>query len=290
MKFFKKFKKDTSKDPNKFWNNLSEIVALDRTPLQKMPKNDLANLIAGAQANYRNGLSADRAGEKSIARQFYEKAFEALPTHIEALDNFAIGLVEEKKFSEAIPFLEQSAVAEPSSPLSFVYLVKCYEENGEADKSEACACFLSHHWPDKSPYIDWSHLDNPEPKQLIFSPLEEGQVWKYQNSSDNEDSRVWIKMVELDVQGNPIVHISVTNVVVPERDPMFVSHLPYDAKALMECLTERQVEKQEWSRDDDYFGEGYGMWFEAYNVGEAGVFTAPLSEVLVGMLQNVPEN
>ncbi|WLQ11906.1 hypothetical protein O5O45_19445 [Hahella aquimaris] len=288
MKFFDKFRKSKPGDPNEFWNQLSNKVNLDRSPFQAMTEDELGELISKAQASYRRAISADRAGEISISRKHYQQAFEYLPTHIEALDNYAIGLVEELKFSEAIPFFEQSAVAEPNSPLAFVYLVKCYEETGAKNLSSACAQYLLHHWPDKSPYIDWSHLGKPKGKQHLASPLEEGQVWKYKARDCDDSSTIWIKLIEPSDDGRVIVHISVSGVQAPDGSLMFISHLPYDANALLGCVTSKLDVKQDWEREDDHFGEGYGMWFDAYSSGEAGVFTAPLSKVIEGMLQAIP--
>ncbi len=288
MKIFDRFKQSKKSDPNEFWHKLSDDVNLDRRPLQDMSEDELGKVISEAQAAYRQGISAERAGETSEARECYRKAFTLLPTHIEALDNYAIGLVEELNFSAAIPLFEQSAVAECNSPLAFVYLVKCYEETGEAKKANACAQYLVHHWPDKSPHIDWSHLGKPQEKQLLAPPLEEGQVWQYKARDCDGNSTVWVKLIEPGIDGNVMVHISVSDVLAPDGSFVFLSHLPYDATALLACLTSKSEIKQAWSREDDHFGEGYGMWFEAYNVGEAGVFTAPLNEIIEGMLQNIP--
>ena len=85
-----------------------------------------------------------------------------------------------------------------------------------------------------------------------------------------------------------MVHISVADVLAPDDRLIFLSHLPYDAAALMDSLTLMLNEKQALGREDDHFGEGYGMWFEAYNSGKAGVFSAPLSDVLEGVLKHIP--
>ncbi len=288
MKFFDIFKKSKQIDPNEFWNRLADRVNLDRRPLQEMTEDQLGKIISEAQAEYRQGISAERAGEILLARDYYRKAFTLLPTHIEALDNYAIGLVEELNFSAAIPIFEQSALAECTSPLAFVYLVKCYEETGEDKKADACTQYLLHHWPDKSPHIDWSHLGKPQENQLLAAPLEEGQVWHYRARDCDINSTVWIKLIEPGIEGKVIVHISVADVLAPDGSLMFISHLPYDANVLLDCLTSKSEIKQTWSRDDDHFGEGYGMWFEAYNIDEAGVFTSPLNEIIEGVIQNVP--
>jgi tetratricopeptide (TPR) repeat protein len=288
MKFFDKFRKPKNSDPIDFWNRISKKINLDRRPFEEMARDELERLISSAQAAYRQGISADRAGEVSISRKFYQQAFTLLPSHIEALDNYAIGLVEERNFSAAIPFFEQSAAAEPNSPLAFVYLVKCYEEMGAKSESASCVQYLRHQWPDKSPFIDWSHLEKPKVKRLLAPPLEEGQVWKYNTRECDKDSTIWIKLIEPGAQGSVIVHISVLDVRAQNNSLMFISHLPFDAKAILDSVTLKTNLRQAWDREDDHFGEGYGMWFEAYSSGKAGVFTAPLNQVLDGMFQIIP--
>ncbi len=290
MAFFDLFRRSQPNDPNEFWIQLSKKVNLDRSSLQEMTEDELGERISEAQSAYRRALSADRAGEFAFARRYYQQAFTLLPTHIEALDNFAIGLVEELNFSEAIPLFEQSAVAEPNSPLAFVYLVKCYEEVGDKHQSAACAQYLLHHWPDQTPYLDWSHLGKPKEKHLLASPLEEGQVWNYQARDCDDKSTVWIKLIEQGSDERVIVHISVTDVQSPDGVSRFISHLPYDADALRACLTSQLDVKQMWDREDDHFGNGYGIWLDAYNSGDAGVFTAPLDEIIEGMLQSIPRD
>jgi tetratricopeptide (TPR) repeat protein len=290
MKFFDQFGKSKTSDPNEFWNRISEKVNLDRRPFQEMTEEHLCELISKAQASYIQGISAEKAGEITASRKCYQRAFTLLPTHIEALDNYAIGLVEEFNFSEAIPFFEQSAAAAPNSPLAFVYLVKCYEETGAKEESANCARYLLHHWPDKSPYMDWSHLEKPKAKQLLAPPFEEGQVWKYKTRDCDESSILWIKLIEPSPAGKTIVHISVLDVRAPDNTLMLVSHLPYDADALLDYVTSQFNAKQTWDREDDHFGEGYGIWFEAYHSGQAGIFTGPLNEVLEGIVQSIPRN
>ena len=140
---------------------LESRVTLDRRSFLALSEAELAEVISKAQGFYFHGLAASRAGEEPVARSLYRKAFELLPTHIEALDNCAIGLVEELRFAEAIPLLEQSAVAEPTSPLAFLYLTKCYQETGQNRLAFHCIQYLAQNWPDKSPTIDWSHLGQP---------------------------------------------------------------------------------------------------------------------------------
>lgn len=275
----RKHKKD--KEADEILTELKSRVQLDRGLLQSLPAEELSDLVDEAQGAYFHGLSAARAGRKDVARTFYRKAFELLPTHIEALDNYGIGLVEELKFQEARPYFEQSALADPSSPLAFVYLVKCYQETGSNRLAFLTADYLAFYWPDKSPFPDWTHLGQPRrPLPLIAPPFAEGQVWRYKARPVDQSSRIWIRLVDLYQENMPLVHISVTKVHQPGDHEVFISHLPYKPAALSDSVLKLTDEQQQWDVAGDVFGQGYALWSEAYNAGEAGVFTVPLEQVL----------
>ena len=228
---------ETAEEANVILTELKDTVTLDRRLLQSLPSEELSELVSKAQGAYFHGLSAARAGNKDVAGTFYRKAFELLPTHIEALDNYAIGLAEELKFQKARPYFEQSAIADPSSPLAFVYLVKCYQETGKNRLAFLAANYLAFYWPDKSPFPDWTHLGQPRrPLPLIAPPFAEGQVWTYKARPVDQSSRIWIRLVELYQENEPIVHISVTDVYQSDDHKVFLSHLPYELAALSDSV------------------------------------------------------
>lgn len=285
MGFFDGFSR-AGADPDAFWLELVERVNLDRSALQAMSGDELDEVVSSAQAAYRQAICADRAGRPDVALKFYRQAFTLLPTHAEALDNYAICLFEQQKFAEAIALFEQSAVAEPSSALPLVYLVKCYEETGASRLAAGCVCYLQREWPDKSPFVDWAAAAAARPAALA-PPLQEGQLWSYRCKPGHEGSKIWIRLIEPDKDGRVIVHISVVDLRVSEDRTLFMSHLPYDAEALLGGLLQPLDEEPDWGLEDDCFGEGYGHWFNAYSAGQAGVFTAPLAEVVVWVAEQV---
>ncbi|WP_446008407.1 tetratricopeptide repeat protein [Candidatus Electrothrix sp.] len=288
MSLFDNCEKKEIDEANAILTELEGRVKLDRQRLQTLSQEELSELIDKAQANYIYGLSTSRAGNEEVAQNFYRKAFELLPTHIEALDNYGIGLVERLEFEEAIPYFEQSVVADPSSPLAFVYLVKCYQETENNRMAYMAITHLKCHWPGKSPFVDWSHLGQPKHLPMLVPPFAEGQVWRNKTRSADESSRIWIRLVDLYQESQPVVHISLAH-VSPSADGsiIFVSHLPYEPTALSSCVAELTDEKQQWGLEEDRFGEGYGIWLESYNAGEAGVFTAPVDEVVDGLMKGV---
>lgn len=263
---------------------LEQRVSLDRGLLRAMPETELASLIRKSQGFYFQGLAASRCGEEAVARSFYRQAFGLLPTHIEALDNLAIGLVEELQFAEAIPMLEQSAYAEPASALAFLYLTKCYQETGQNRLAFLCIKYLEQNWPDKSPVVDWGHLGKPQPpRPLVAPPYAEGQVWKGADCHDGDELRVWVRLVDLE-HDQPVVHVSVVDAVSPEA---FISHLPFSPDALSQSELVCTDERQKWNLGNDHFGEGFATWREAFDDGKAGVFTAPVYEVTAEVLKQM---
>jgi len=245
--------------------------------------------IDNASGFYFQGLAASRAGQQEIARGFYRSAFELLPTHIEALDNYAIGLVEELRFEEAIPLFEQSGWAEPQSPLAFFYLGKCYKEVWQNRMTMLCYQYLQSNWPDKSPVGDWSHLGQAQtPRRLVAPPFAEGQVWKFRSQGESAPTRVWIRLADLEHGSVPVVHISVFGVTLG-NGVTYVSHLPVSAEALCQSDLKLCEEQQQWDLPDDHFGGGYSIWRNAFSKGEGGYFTVPVKEILEGFLQSHSE-
>ena len=147
-------------NPDIFWNDLADRVDLNMSSIEEMNEFNKNHLMLNVRVMYEKALQAEEQGNLIDSRNLYKRTFELLPNHIQSLDNYAIGLVEEHRFSEAIPYFEQSAAADRSSSLSFLYLLKCYKETDQKISAFGCAKFMLHHWPDKSPFIDWSHLDN----------------------------------------------------------------------------------------------------------------------------------
>jgi tetratricopeptide (TPR) repeat protein len=270
-------------DAVRAWRRLSERRPVDRSSLQAMSQEAISELIQDAQGHYLQALYADESGSRDAARKHYIAATTLLPTHIEALDNLGITLVEDLRFSDAIPYLEQSAVAEPRSPLAYVYLVKCYQEAGRHRDAFEMAQYLAFHWPDKSPVVDWSHLGKPTSAvPLKADPFTPGQVWHYADTSSSVGT-LWIRAVDLHFADTLILHIS-----IPNSSRGFVSHLPFTWKSVQASVKQLTTDTQDWDRPDDRFGWGYHTWREAYKAGEAGVFDIPVADVLEELLGAPP--
>lgn len=115
-----------------------------------------------------------------------------------------------------------------------------------------------------------------------------GQTWQYKTRSGEEASRVVVCRVDSDAKLGPIVHvyvdgIAIKNPHVPDGVSRVVQHMPFSAEALRESVV--AVEESRQPLPD--FEEGYDTWREAFDNGEAGVFTVSVAEGLDFMEQAV---
>ena len=104
-----------------------------------------------------------------------------------------------------------------------------------------------------------------------------GQVWNYQVRPGDEGSTFTVLRVEVDAAAEEIVHIMVQGVhLVPGDAPQVLSHIPILREALDGSVTERVSES---SRLPDYSAD-YEPWRDAYEKGEAGVFSGTVAEAV----------
>lgn len=105
-----------------------------------------------------------------------------------------------------------------------------------------------------------------------------GQVWKYKSRDHESESRVIICRVEAHDKAGHIVHIFVGNLKMksqhaPDGVANTISHMPFSEEAVQNSVTELEGEV-----DVPDFQEGYAMWKEAFDKGEAGYFTGSVAE------------
>lgn len=127
-------------------------------------------------------------------------------------------------------------------------------------------------------------MANTEKEQLVDfynSKFQVGQIWKYQTRPIDPKSTLRILKVER-LHGTTIaVHVQInslnTKSAPDKKDGSTASHLPFSEEAVEASVTELLATKQPLPKD---YEEGYGMWREAFLSGKAGVFTAPVAEVV----------
>lgn len=109
-----------------------------------------------------------------------------------------------------------------------------------------------------------------------------GQVWKYKTRAHETDSRLTVVRVDPDDHefGN-IIHIFISSVDIPNPDApdgktVFIQHMPYVEEALDESVTELDSE----TKDLPDYHDGYRLWKDAFDKGEAGVFSVSVAEAV----------
>jgi len=110
--------------------------------------------------------------------------------------------------------------------------------------------------------------------------FEAGQVWTYQTRPGEEDSRLTVLKVEEYDKLGTIVHIRVDGVAqknphAPDGVSSVIHHMPFDAEAIRKSVIELV---DSGAPVPDSFEEGYAIWKEAFDKGEAGVFTITVAE------------
>ena len=123
---------------------------------------------------------------------------------------------------------------------------------------------------------------NTTPLQRHFgSRFQVGQIWQYKTRPDDPQSVLQIVKVDL-LHGKEVaIHIQVRGLNMKssptEPDKGIASHLPFSEEAVEASVTNLL---QRVSPLPDDFEEGYEMWRKAFLEGKAGIFSAPVVEVI----------
>ncbi|KRA20805.1 hypothetical protein [Lysobacter sp. Root604] len=108
-----------------------------------------------------------------------------------------------------------------------------------------------------------------------------GQIWQYKTRPGEEQSRLYIAKVETLSNGELAFHIYLDNLRISnERLPGQVQtelpHAPVSTKTLDLSV----IKLQGSTANPPDVSEGYAAWREAYDAGEGGVFTIPVSQIV----------
>lgn len=111
--------------------------------------------------------------------------------------------------------------------------------------------------------------------------FEDRQVWRYRTRAGEEGSRVVVGRVERWERLGVVVHVRLTGLRL--ANPRIagglsgtIDHLPLSEQALGDSVLELTTEPPDLAG----FEDGYASWREAFDRGQAGVFSVPLPEVL----------
>lgn len=111
-----------------------------------------------------------------------------------------------------------------------------------------------------------------------------GQVWSYQTREGEEDSFLVIVATEEHEKVGAIVNIYVgglrmRNSRAASGITEVISHLPFAKNAIDECVGDLLG----YADSLPPYEEGYGSWRQAFDSGDAGVFTIPVAMVIEAM-------
>ena len=116
---------------------------------------------------------------------------------------------------------------------------------------------------------------------LAEDVLAPGQVWSYHARAGESASTATILKIEPHPVLGRVVHIHVTGLRLkapsaPGGYTDTIGHMPYSDDALRKSLVKLVGNTEHLPA----FEEGYDVWRSAYDVGQAGIFTAPLKEAV----------
>ncbi|SDG50755.1 hypothetical protein [Dyella sp. 333MFSha] len=108
-----------------------------------------------------------------------------------------------------------------------------------------------------------------------------GQAWTYRTRPGEEDSRIAIRKIDHEPEDGEVFHVSILGVKLrnhrvpgglqPAMNHAAVSRATLDASLL---TTDGPADADEGWRD------GYAVWRQAYDNGDAGIFDLPVPEIL----------
>ena len=106
-----------------------------------------------------------------------------------------------------------------------------------------------------------------------------GQMWKYNTRTGEENSTLTILKVEKYDSAGPVIHIYVNGLKLKNTRLRSgfsddIGHLPLSKEAVLKSVT--TLVSEDNNLPD--FKEGYNNWKEAFDNGEAGIFTITVKE------------
>lgn len=114
-----------------------------------------------------------------------------------------------------------------------------------------------------------------------------GQSWTYHTRSGEEASRLVIRHIDIEPEDGEVFHASLLDVKLRNhRVPGGFQPAMHHAVMTRSAL-DRSVKDMAGNGDtDEAWRDGYGVWRQAYDAGDAGVFDIPAADIL-GYIEKV---
>jgi len=109
----------------------------------------------------------------------------------------------------------------------------------------------------------------------------EGQVWTYDHRPGEDGSRVVIRKIGVEPEDGEVFHVSILGVKLRNhRVPGGAQPAMHHAAVLRSTLDKSLRELTTASDQDTAWENGYAVWRQAYDNGDAGVFELSVPEIL----------
>jgi hypothetical protein len=109
----------------------------------------------------------------------------------------------------------------------------------------------------------------------------EGQVWTYDHRPGEDGSRVVIRKIGVEPEDGEVFHVSIVGVKLRNhRVPGGAQPAMHHAAVLRTTLDKSLRELTSASDKDAAWENGYAVWRQAYDNGDAGVFELSVPEIL----------
>jgi hypothetical protein len=122
---------------------------------------------------------------------------------------------------------------------------------------------------------DVKSKESTEPKYKV------SQKWSYKSRTGEENSYLVILKIETDPKLGKIIHIAMRGLKMknrrsPDGISEDVNHMPFSETAIEKSGLKLLKEKV----DLPDFAEGYRLWREAFDAGQAGIYTITIAEAV----------
>jgi hypothetical protein len=112
-------------------------------------------------------------------------------------------------------------------------------------------------------------------------PYAVGQAWTYRTRPGEQASRVAIRRIDIEPDDGEVFHVSILGVKLRNhRLPGGLQSAMNHAAVSRASVDASLLEPDGDADADESWRDGYDVWRQAYDNGDAGIFDLPLADVL----------
>jgi hypothetical protein len=108
-----------------------------------------------------------------------------------------------------------------------------------------------------------------------------GQAWSYRARPGEETSRVAIRRIDQEPEDGEVFHISILGVKLRNHRVPGGMQPAMNHAAVSRTTLDASLLSAEGATDaDEHWRDGYAVWRQAYDAGDAGIFDLSIPEIL----------